>query len=439
MTFEWTWVDSWIAAVGALSAMACALPGAWLVLRRMSMMGDAISHAVLPGLALAFLLTGSRGSVTMFVGACVAGAATALLVHGVHRVGQVEESAAMGVIFTSLFALGLILIRRAADHVDLDPGCVLYGAIELTPLDTVLILGREIPRAALTNGVVLLVNLVFVIVFYKELKISSFDPALAISLGIRADWMHYLLMIVTALTTVAAFESVGSILVIAMLIVPAATARLLTDRLGVLLVLSVVLAALSAFAGHAAAISAPVWFGFEDTSTSGMMGLMAGVFFTAAYLFAPRQGVAVRGARRLLSNLAIVREDVLGFLYRLREIDPEERVPPSAVTIQRALRQGFLVRIALFWLERGGRLQREGTRWRLTARGETEARTLVRTHRLWESFLVSAVGERPDHVHEAAERLEHVTASGMRASLEQATGSPSEDPHHKRIPQANSE
>ncbi|MEM6917075.1 MAG: metal ABC transporter permease, partial [Verrucomicrobiota bacterium] len=134
---NWSSFDTWIVVVGALCAMACALPGCFLVLRKMSMMGDAISHAVLPGLAIAFLITGSRASLPMFFGAAIAGVLTAVFTQWIARFGNVDRGAAMGIVFTTLFAIGLILIRQAADHVELDPGCVLYGAIELTPLDTI--------------------------------------------------------------------------------------------------------------------------------------------------------------------------------------------------------------------------------------------------------------------------------------------------------------
>ena len=150
---EWTFLDSWIVITGALSAMACTLLGNFLVLRKMSMMGDAISHAVLPGLAIAFLITGSRESLPMLIGAIAIGVLTAFMVQGISKLSNLDKGATMGVVFTTLFALGLILIRQAADHVDLDPGCVLYGAIELTPLDTYEIFGSEIPAAALTSMV----------------------------------------------------------------------------------------------------------------------------------------------------------------------------------------------------------------------------------------------------------------------------------------------
>ncbi|MCA9049704.1 MAG: metal ABC transporter permease, partial [Planctomycetaceae bacterium] len=193
---DWNWaLDGWIVVAGVLCAVSSSLLGNFLVLRRMSMLGDAITHAVLPGLAAAFLVTHSRSSLPMFIGAVVAGILTAFFTEWIRGTGEVDEGASMGVVFTSLFALGLILIVRAADQVDLDPGCVLYGAIELTPLDTVTMPGGfEVPRAVVSLSAVTLLNLVFVILFLKELKITSFDPALATSSGIHAGLMHYLLM-----------------------------------------------------------------------------------------------------------------------------------------------------------------------------------------------------------------------------------------------------
>jgi len=334
---SWYGIDTWIVVIGALCAVACALPGCFLVLRQMSMMGDAISHAVLPGLAIAFLLTGSRASVEMFIGAAIVGVLTAVFTQWVSSFGQVDRGASMGIVFTTLFAVGLLLIVQAADHVDLDPGCVLYGAIELTPLDTVTIpaigpwtlnlgvgewsLGQwtvhvmdapvDVPRAAVVLGAVLLANLLIVVLLFKELRISSFDPELATTLGINATLMHYLLMTMVAVTTVASFEAVGSIIVIAMLIVPAATAYLLTNRLAVMIVISTVVAAGSAGLGHLAALTVPGWITFskttpagesvtvefDSTTTSGMMALAAGGLFVLAWLFGPEHGLIGRRLR----------------------------------------------------------------------------------------------------------------------------------------------
>ena len=302
---NWTSFDTWIVVVGALCAVACALPGCFLVLRKMSMMGDAISHAVLPGLAVAFLITGTRASVPMFFGAAIAGILTALFTQWISRFGNVDRGAAMGIVFTTLFAIGLILIRQAADHVDLDPSCVLYGAIELTPLDTVA--GSGIPRAALVNGGALLANLLIILVFFKEFRLGAFDAALADTLGFSSQFLHYLLMTMVAVTTVAAFESVGSIIVIAMLIVPPATALLLTRKLSTMLLLASATAALSAVLGHLGAMIVPGWFGMDATTTSGMIALAAGILFALAWLFSPSEGIVAR-SRRLQNMEAPITE-----------------------------------------------------------------------------------------------------------------------------------
>jgi manganese/zinc/iron transport system permease protein len=291
---NWTMLDTWIVIAGVLSACSCSVLGNFLLLRRMSMMGDAISHAVLPGLAVGFLLTGSRSSLVMFLGAAVVGVLTAVFTQWINRFGKVDEGASMGVVFTALFAVGLVLIVQAADAVDLDPGCVLYGAIETVPLDTVQLGSLSIPRAVLTLAIVFAINLGVIIVFFKEFKICAFDEELATTLGIRSAWMHYLLMTLVAVTTVASFESVVSILVIAMLIVPPATAYLLTDRLQSMILLSLGFATLSAIGGHWSAMAVPPIFGFSDTNTSGMMAVVAGLLFSFAFVFSPRQGLIAR-------------------------------------------------------------------------------------------------------------------------------------------------
>ena len=205
----------------------------------------------------------------------------------------------MGIVFTTLFAVGLLLIRQAADNVDIDPDCVLHGSIEFTPLDTVAIGNLFIPRAAIVNGSVLLLNLAIIIALFKELKLSAFDSELADTLGYSSRFLHYLLMTMVAVTTVAAFESVGSIIVIAMLIVPPATALLLTHRMIPMLVIASATAALSAIIGHLSAIVVPTWFGqTSSTSTSGMIAFATGLLFAIAWLFSPLEGIVTKRVRR---------------------------------------------------------------------------------------------------------------------------------------------
>lgn len=438
MISDWTSLDTWIVIVGALSAMACALPGVFLVLRRMSMMGDAISHTVLPGLAIAFLISGSRGSFEMFVGAIAIGIITAVLIQCIHTYGSIEEGAAMGVVFTTLFAIGLILIRRAADNVDLDADCVLYGAIELTPLDTVSLFGSYIPIAAITNGAMLLVNGLVIALLYKELKISSFDAAHAEAVGCRPGLMHYLLMTLVAATCVAAFESVGSILVIAMLILPGACAYLITDRLWAMILLSLVFAATFAFFGHYAAIIVPGRLGFSGTSTAGMMAAVAGLIFLVCFLAAPRYGVLGRLLGRLRLSIQIRREDVLAYLYRI-EMNTAQPAGATAAAIAERVGAGVKSQVAMYILTARGFIMPRPEGYTLTESGRQRARKLVRTHRLWESYLVEKAGVPPDSVHASAEALEHHMTAEMQGRLARETASPRKDPHGSVIPDSETD
>jgi manganese/zinc/iron transport system permease protein len=295
-------------------------------------------------------------------------------------------------------------------------------------------LGREIPQAAVTSGMMLLFNLLFVIVFFKELKITAFDPALATTMGINANAMHYVLMTLVAATTIAAFESVGSILVIAMLIVPGAAAHLITDRLGLMLIISVGVAILSALLGHVSAITVPMWFGFQDTSTAGMMALMTGLLFLSAFLFSPRYGVLSRVANQLRLGLGIVGDDILGFLYRYQELALADAAPVPLSEIKNAMKADASVRLMVWALVRKGLLQRKPAGLILTASGKEHGRGLIRSHRLWETYLCNVMGYCDADVHRHAHQFEHVTDVDLQQQLREKMGNPDRDPHQRQIP-----
>lgn len=432
----WTTGDTWVLVVGALSACACALLGSFLVLRKLSLMGDAISHAVLPGLVLAFLLTQSRGVGAMFVGAIVVGILTAVFTQAVARYGKVEEGAAMGVVFTILFAAGLILIRRHADDVDLDPQCVLFGNIELIALAGTT---GGIPQAAINLAVVFLLDVLFVMVFYKELKISAFDPGLATTLGINADLMHYALMVLVALTAVASFEAVGSILVIAMLIVPAVAAHLLTDRLPRMLLLSLAFALVSAVLSRVYAVAAPHYVGAAGQGdTAALMAVIAGLILLIAILVAPEHGLIGRWIQRMRLAIRIAQEDMLGYLYRQGEVHREGR-EPTAAALRKLVGGGPRARVALWRLLRRGDVVaasrgKAAAALTLTDRGRARATRLVRSHRLWESYLSEHFDLPSDHLHMPAERVEHYIHRDLEERIEANLPSVNIDPHGREIP-----
>jgi manganese/zinc/iron transport system permease protein len=277
----------WIALMGFFVATACGLVGNYLILRRMALVGDAISHSILPGIAIAFLLANSRSSIAMFLGALAAGIVTTVMIEIIHRKSRVKQDAAIGITFSSLFAIGVILISVFASKVDLDQDCVLYGEIGNIPLDVPYVTLGSLtfgPPTLVRMGVVACGVVVLILLFYKELLISSFDPALALSVGINPSVIHYGLMAMLSVVVVSAFESVGAILVIAMLILPGATASLVSERLPVILSLTVLHAAISSILG----IHLALWL---ECSIAAAMVVMGAVLFVLAWVFSPSRGL----------------------------------------------------------------------------------------------------------------------------------------------------
>lgn len=432
-SIAWSWeIDGWIILAGALCAVAAALLGNFLVLRRMSLMGDAISHAVLPGLAAAFLLSGQRQGIVMFIGAAAVGVVTVVLTELARQYGRVDEGAAIGVVFTFLFAVGLVLIVQAADQVDLDPGCVLYGALETTVLDQVAIAGWLVPRTVVTLSIVLLANTVLVLGLYRQLKVSTFDPQLAASQGIPVTFLHYLLAAFVAITSVAAFESVGNILVVAMFVVPPSAAWLLTDRLSVMIGLSAMIGIACAIMGHIAAIAVPPWFGYPAANTAGMMAVAAGVILLLAVLLAPRKGLLSRSLRSLRVALQILGEDVLAALYRA-ELNGQPAIATTKLRSQ-LLVPRFRAGLVLWWLRGQHLVTQQAGQLSLHGEGRRQAQNVVRSHRLWEQYLASEAGLPDQLLHGGAERLEHFTNRTLRERLLEETNEPDVDPHGAPIP-----
>ena len=419
----------WIILTAGLVATSCALLGCFMVLRRMSMLGDAISHAVLPGIVIAFLVTHSRASVPMFVGAAVLGILTTVVVQWLSR-GGVQGDAAIGVTFTAFFAFGVLLVARFAGQVDLDLDCVLYGEIAYTPFDTWSLNGVVLgPRPVWINGGLLLLNGAFLVALYKELKLCSFDPALAAALGLPVAVLHYALMAMVSITTVGAFESVGAILVVALLIVPAATAYLLTDRLERMLGIAVAIGCGSSVLGYYLARAL-------DGSIAGAIAAVAGICFTLTLLFSPSHGVVVKRVAQSRLRRRVADEDVLLWAGRAAEIAP----PPGRTLAD--------IGRALEWLpaETSETLRRlvsqsllseSGGQFSLTTDGQARATELLRRHRVYETYL-GELGYPTDHLHAAADRVEHHLDPALTAAVAEAASHPTRDPQGKPIPPAAS-
>ncbi|HUF13438.1 MAG TPA: metal ABC transporter permease [Longimicrobiales bacterium] len=281
-----------IQLVAIIVALACALPGVFLVLRRMALMSDAISHTVLLGIVLGFFVTHDVTSPLLILAAAGMGLLTVVLVEAIRSTRLVAEDASIGIVFPALFSVAVILIGRFAGDVHLDTDAVLLGEIAFAPFRRFEAGGLDLgPRAAWLMGAILLLNCLFLVVFYKELKLSTFDPALAAALGLSPTLLHYAFMGMVSVTAVGAFDTVGSVLVVALMIAPPAAAYLLTDRLPLVIVLSGAIAIAAAITGF--------WIAWWlDASIAGSMATMAGVLFALAFLLAPERGVVSRVRQR---------------------------------------------------------------------------------------------------------------------------------------------
>lgn len=386
------------------------LLGCFVILRRMALIGDAISHAVLPGVVIAFLLL-STGVLGLFAGALLAGILTAVGINLVARHSRVKEDAAIGIVFTAMFALGIILISRLPAGTHFDLKCFLFGdplAIQRADLISIAVI------APLVVGTVALL--------FQPLKLMCFDPVQAATAGFNVNALHYLLMLMLAATIVAALRSVGVIMAVAMLITPAAVAYQLTNRLRTMLVLATLCGAFAAGVGMFLAF-------LVDWPPGPAMVLVATLLFAAAMLFSREHGVVAAAWRRYRIRQHILHEDILKAIL----LGDERGSPPRRADLPRLL--GGLpertIRAALARLTRSGHISPGTDPPALTEAGRRWALELVRAHRLWESYLATHDVRDPE-LHERAEQLEH--AHGLADDLADVLGHPRRDPHGSVIP-----
>jgi len=274
-----------IQLIASIVAIACAIPGTFLVLRKMALISDAISHSILPGLVLGFFITHDLNSPLLIIMAALSGVVTVILVEFIQKTKLVKEDTAIGLVFPVLFSIGVIMIAKNANDVHLDTDAILLGELAFAPFDRFLVDGSDLgPKSLWIIGTILLITIGLLFAFFKELKISTFDVGLATALGFSPIMIHYGLMSVASITIVGSFDAVGAILVVALMIAPAATAYLLTDNLKRMLSLSVVFGVFSAIAGY--------WLAhWLDASISGSMTTILGIVFLLVYLFAPKRGL----------------------------------------------------------------------------------------------------------------------------------------------------
>lgn len=362
--------DVAIVLTGALVGVAASLLGTFLVLRGSSMLSDAISHSIVFGIVVVWLLTREQSGPVQIVGAALTGLLTVWLTELLARTKRVKDDAAIGLVFPALFAAGVLLLNVHARDVHVDEHTVLLGEIGFVWLDVVEVGGVEVPRALLAMSAVTALNLLFVGALFKELKLATFDPGLARALGFAPGVLFYALLMLVSCTAVAAFDAVGAVLFIAFVIVPPSAAHLLTDRLWATLVIACAIAVASSFIGYIVAVAL-------DVSIGGSMALATGGFLAAAFLFGPRHGLVAqevlrRGQRRAdrLRTLAV-------HLHN-HENTPDQREENVAAALREHL--AWSEAQARETLLRGldeGLVRRDGELIRLTEKGRATAREIL--------------------------------------------------------------
>jgi ABC-type Mn2+/Zn2+ transport system permease subunit/Mn-dependent DtxR family transcriptional regulator len=402
---------------------ACAMIGATLgvlgtfvVLRRMALIGDALSHAILPGVVIAFIvlgatvghLDGMAGVWGLFLGALLAGLLTSVFIGWVSRHARAKEDSAIGVVFTAMFALGVVLISLQPKGTHFDLTCFLFG-------EALAIKKQDFVSIAIVTPLVF----AYILLGYRSLKMLSFDPQMASAAGVKVELLHYVFMGFLAAAVVAALRTVGVIMSVAMLVTPAAAAYQLTNRLSVMLVLSALFGSLSAVVGFLVA------FAF-NIPTGPAMVLMATFFFALSVLLAPEYGVLGKYLRRRSVRQHILEEDVLKCLQK-----GDGTRSQSELSKFLSSEQPSALKRAIAALQKQAMLTLEGETLRLSEAGAERAQMLVRSHRLWESYLASHDMDASE-VHPVAERLEHAHELAEEIALEM--GQPETDPHGQPIP-----
>ncbi len=306
-----------IQLIASLVAIACAIPGTFLVLRKMAMISDAISHSILPGLVIGFFITQDLNSPLLILLAALTGVLTVILVEKIQKTKLVKEDTAIGLVFPALFSIGVILIAKYANDVHLDIDAVLLGELAFTPFDRMYWGDIDLgPKSLMVIGIILSIILSLLFLFYKELKLSTFDAGLATSLGFSPAIIHYGLMSVASVTTVGAFDAVGAILVVALMIAPPAAAYLLTTNLAKMILLACFFGVFSAISGYWAA-------NYLDASIAGSIATMLGLVFLVVYLFAPSKGLIAVLYREKQQRLEV---SLITFLLHLKNHhESEER------------------------------------------------------------------------------------------------------------------
>ena len=360
-----------IMGLAVMTAITCALPGVFLILRRVALMSDAISHAILFGIVLAFFVTKSLASPLLIIGAAITGVLTVVLTEMIINTQKLKKDAAIGLVFPLLFSIAVILISRYAHDVHLDVDAVLLGEIAFAPFNRLIINEIDLgPIGFWVMGSILVLNILFISIFYKELKIATFDAGLAAALGFSPLIINYLLMTLVSVTAVASFEHVGSILVVALMIAPPAGAYLLTDRLSVMIYLSCAIGALSAVGGY--------WMAHAlDANIAGSMATVSGILFMLILIFSPERGLIARHYMRKYKKWDFAAETLSVHLLQAEYAHAEEAERVVSHMNEHMLWSDDYTSEAIAQAIQDGMVKKTGNKLSLTDLGREKAKDIL--------------------------------------------------------------
>jgi manganese/zinc/iron transport system permease protein len=412
--------DLWSIAILSLASVSVGLIGVHLFLRRLSLMGDALGHAVLPGVVAGVVLLGSTSSGVVVLGAMTA----AILSVGMMRIlsaSGLTPEAALGATFTTFFACGVIGINVFGGQIDLDPGCLLYGSLELAPLDTVVLAaGLEVPRATLSCAITLAFVVLVLVAQRRGLSVISMDPerATVMSSKTRLFSLELVFLAAAASAVVNSFFAVGAIATTGMLVSPALVARLFSSSMVGVWWATLITSLLTALVGYVAAVALDIPVAGAVASTGFALALIA-------ILVSPVGGVLPEAISGLILRIKVRGDDLLANQYRRLEDELEytSRVNPGG---------SFKDSLVSFWLTMTGFLSWSGE---LTNRGLERAQVLIRSHRVWEDYLSRRLNVPADHVHDPSHLMEHFLSPELANAVAERNASDT-DPHGRRIPPA---
>ncbi len=409
----------------ALLTSASALVGSFTFLRKRALTGDAVAHAVLPGVCLAFMLQGEKNPWVLLAGAFITGWLSLIAMDALSRYTKVKEDTALALVLSVFFGIGILLLTMLQHS----------GNGAQSGLDKFLF-GKA---AAITEGdlwafgsVAALLLLVTALLF-KEFSLLSFDADFATAAGLPMPLLRGTLTTLTVLAVVVGIQAVGVVLMAAMLVTPAAAARYWTDRLGLFVILAMLFGLASGLVG------AYVSYAIPNMPTGPSMVLAASLLAVLSLLFAPHKGLVARTWRQQAHRKQVQNENTLKALFQLNEGVGLASEHTHASILQKRIQQPQVLSSTLQRLMRAGLVVQHAGSWRLTANGEVQARRVVKLHRLWEMYLTQMLRLPPDHVHDDAETMEHLLTPELEAELEHQLAYPVKDPHDKPIPYTKKE